>query len=219
MEHYNVTQTSPTSLHVEGLPDATKIVQLGDAKARRVGDLALHRSDLAFALECLDAIPQHNDVPIIQAALWRSAIVSYFKSFGDPGKRFQLDATQVYKGQPPEALQVFEFMKSLRNKHIVHDENTYKLFMVGAAINDGSKEHRVEKMLAMVHTYEVLSSESLHSFRFLVKYALKWITRQFDQCAELITAELERLPYNDLATRPSVTFQTPTVADVNKSRE
>lgn len=218
MESYKVTQTGPTTLHVEGLPDTVKIVRLDDAKAFRFGDLALHRSDLAFALECLEAIEQHNGTLLIQQALWQTAIVNYFKCFGDSRQRFRLNAPQVYKGQAPVAFEVFETLKALRDKHIAHDENAFKQCVVGAAINDDSKAYKIERGLAGTYTHDILSSESLSSFVLLVKRALDWVAIQVDECTTLITQELEQIPYEDLAAREAVSFVVPGMDDIGKPR-
>ena len=219
MEPYQVTQTSKSELHIEGLPDAVKLVSLDEPTARRVGDLALHRSDLNFALGCLETLDKlPEDQEVTSTALWRSAIVHYFKCFGDTGKRFQLDAKAVYKDRPPEALLAFEFFKGMRNKHIVHDENAYMQSAVGAAINDGTKGFKVEQIVALVHTFDVLNDNNRKNLRLLVQHAIDWTTIQFEECTARIARDLERLTYGELASRPTVQVKVPSVEDAMKPR-
>jgi hypothetical protein len=63
--------------------------------------------------------------PFQREAMWRSAIVHLLKCFGDHEARFSLQPRQVYRGEPPEAIENFEYFKGLRDKHLVHDENSY----------------------------------------------------------------------------------------------
>lgn len=137
MEHYSCTRTEG-GLHVEGFPDAVKLIKLDDHKARRVADLLLHQHDLEFADACLEAINKAPvDPPTIREALWRCAIVHFVKCFGSSAARFQLNREKIYKNEPPEAMQSFEYFKHLRDKHVVHDANSYSQSIPGAVLNRG----------------------------------------------------------------------------------
>ena len=219
MEPLGTTQIAPNSLHIEGVPDAVKLIKVDGPKARRLGDLALHRSDLNFTLECLEAM-EHlpEDQALIREALWRSAVIHYLKCFGDSQKRFQLDPTQVHKGCPPETHQAFEWFKSLRNKHIAHDENAYKQSAVGAAINAGNKSFKVEKIVSMALTFQVDSPANLRNLRLLTQRAVGWVVGQYDECAKVISDELEGVPYDDLAARPALQTHSPTIDDMHALR-
>jgi hypothetical protein len=83
----------PGGLHVEGFPEAAKVIRIEGPLARRLSDLSLHLGDLDFAGECLHAI---NGAPsdLIRHALWRSAVVHVLKCYGD-GARFQLQRDAV----------------------------------------------------------------------------------------------------------------------------
>lgn len=47
--------TAPTFIPISGIRDAVKLVRVDGPKARRLADLALHRSDIKFASTCLGA--------------------------------------------------------------------------------------------------------------------------------------------------------------------
>lgn len=69
----NPTQTGPDSFRIEGFPDGVKVITVDGAMGRRLGHLALHRSDLEFARLCLDAIERAPPVQeVLRTALWRS---------------------------------------------------------------------------------------------------------------------------------------------------
>ena len=66
MEYFPVKQTS-SGLHVEGFPDAEKLIKLKGKQAKRLADLKLHQSDLDFAHESLEAINRVLEGPLRQA--------------------------------------------------------------------------------------------------------------------------------------------------------
>ena len=112
MEHFSITKTAE-GFHIEGFPDAVKVLRLTGPKSQRLADLALHRADLDFALECLEAINHQPEEPyLMRQALWRSAVVHFMKCFGRSESRFSLDAKNVYKGDA-DASDPFEFFESL----------------------------------------------------------------------------------------------------------
>jgi hypothetical protein len=61
--------------HIEGYPDAVKVIRIEEPAARALSDLALHQDDLALSLEFLEVI---NRVPpgeeVMREGLWRAAI-------------------------------------------------------------------------------------------------------------------------------------------------
>jgi len=97
MEHFEISQQE-SSLHIEGFPDAVKVIAVEGGRSKRLADLALHKDDLEFADSCLDAINVSPEEPfVIREALWRSAIVHFMKCFGDSGARFQLSSVKILK--------------------------------------------------------------------------------------------------------------------------
>jgi len=55
MEHFEISQQE-SGLHIEGFPDAVKVIAVEGWRSKRLADLALHKDDLEFADSCLDAI-------------------------------------------------------------------------------------------------------------------------------------------------------------------
>ena len=219
MEHFGVTQQSPTALRIEGFPDAVKVVRLDGARARRLADLALHKADLDFAHACLREI---NDVPpepsVAREALWRSAILHVFKCFGDSTARFQLAPRKVLKHEPPEALVVFEYFKNLRNKHLVHDENSYAQGAPGAVLNGGDKPHKVEKIVCSVTRSQTLQQESYANLVLLVNRTQAWVIAEFDTLCIQLTDELEKKSYAELLAKEPLSFRPSSVHDVGTTR-
>jgi hypothetical protein len=108
-------------------------------QAKRFADLTLHRSDLQFAGSCLaELMNVPPDQTVIREALWRSAIVYFIKCFGESA-RFRLSIARIFKPEGPGAMIVFDHFRQLRNKHFIHDENSYAQSIPAAFLNDGTK--------------------------------------------------------------------------------
>ena len=204
---------------IEGISDAVKVVRIGGPKAKRLADLALHRADLDFAAACLANINRVPEEPLVlRQSLWRSAIVHYAKCFGTSASRFQLDAAAIYKANPL-AVENFDYFWDLRNKNIVHDENSYHQSIPGAALNDGSKAFKVEKIICFNAVAETLGQDNYNNLHLLISTALAWVTAQFDELCSLVTKELEAQPYETLFAREGIEYRTPHVQDVGRKRD
>jgi hypothetical protein len=205
--------------HIEGFPDAAKLLRLDGPKAKRLSDLCLHKSDLDFVAECLDAI---NQTPVsnavVRAALWRGAVIHFVKCFGDSKARFQLDAERIYKDRPPEAMLAFRFFRDLRNKHFVHDENSYAQSIPAAVLNKGDKAYKIEKIVCINHIADVLGQENWANLKRLSETAHNWVVAEFDALADLLTRELEAEPYDSLMQRATVEYRVPSVDEMSKRR-
>lgn len=129
--------------------------------------------------------------------LWRSAIMHYFKCFGG-GARVQLQAAQVYKQSPQDALGAFDFFKSLRNKHYVHDENAYQQCVVAAVIGDGKTYRKIAGIIPLVMTVKVCTDQHVETLLRLTRIALDWVISEGENCKMEVMQYLERLPPDQL---------------------
>ncbi len=218
MEHFSISKTE-SGLHIEGFPDAVKVITINGPEAKRVADLTLHKEDLEFADSCLDAINQIPETPVVaREALWRSAIVHFMKCFG-LSARFQLSAAKIYKGEPPEALMAFEYFKDLRNKHFVHDENSYAQSIPGAVINNGTKSYKIEKIVCFAAFGATLELGNYGNLKLLIEKARAWVVAEFDTLCKRLTADLEKESYEDLLARDSINYRVPTVDEISRGRK
>jgi len=218
MEHFEISQQE-SGLHIEGFPDAVKVIAVEGWRSKRLADLALHKDDLEFADSCLDAINVSPEEPfVIREALWRSAIVHFMKCFGDSGARFQLSSVKILKGELPEVSMAFEYFKDLRNKHFVHDENSYAQSLPGAILNSETKSYKIEKIVCFAAIIETLTQENYSNLKLLVQKSHSWVIAEFDQPCSALTTELEREPYESLLKRESLSFRAPTIDEIQKNR-
>jgi hypothetical protein len=216
MERLQILKTD-SGLHLEGFPDAVKVIRVDCPRAKRLADLALHKSDLEFAAMCLEAINQASEEPpVLRQALWRAAIVHFMKCFGDSA-RFQLSEKKIYKGNPT-ALTVFAYFKDLRNKHFVHDENSYAQSVPGAVLNNGRKSFKIEKIVCFNVFGDTLDQEGYDNLGLLVRDARAWVAAEVDALCESITADLEAKTHEDLLSRDAVTISGPKIEEIGKRR-
>ena len=217
MEHFSITKTGQR-FHIEGFPDAIKVLRITGPKSQRLANLALHKADLHFALECLTAINHAaEETYVLRQALWRSAIVHFIKCFGQSKSRFSLDPKKVYKGDTG-ALEPYRYFDSLRNKHLVHDENSYAQCLPGAVLNKKDMDHKIAKIIYLGVIGDTLNQDNYNNLHLLVTRAREWVVAQLDDLCAVLTSELEPKPYDELFALESMTYTAPGVDDVHKTR-
>ena len=217
MENIALTHNENT-FHIEGFPDAVKVLKIKGPKSRRLADLALHKMDLDFALECLETINHTPSEPyLLREVLWQTAIVRFIKCFGQSKARFSLDPQVVYKDDAG-ALGPYKFFLSLRNKNIAHDENSYSQCLPGAALNKDGMDHKIAKIICLSVAGTTLEQGNYNNLHLLATNARKWVTGQFDKICDILTAELEARPYNELLAMEGITYTAPAADDVHKPR-
>jgi len=218
MENFEISQKD-TGMHVEGFPDAVKVVLIESPDAIRLSDLALHKTDLEFADSCLAAINMVPEEPyVLREALWRSAIVHFLKCFGSSRARFRLTTDEVLQGEPLEAMEAFKYFKALRDKHLVHDENSYAQSIPGAVLNDGSKGYKIEKIVCLSAASVTLEQESFSNLKLLIGRTRSWVVQEFDKLCQNLTIELENETYADLSARKPMIYKVPTLDELHKNR-
>lgn len=203
---------------IHDIPGGVQVIELDGPIAKRLSDLALHKQDLEFAKECLNEINSPNgQTKPIRTSLWLSAIIHLIKCFGD-GARFQLSAEKILKGQPKEALDAFEYFKAIRNKHIIHDENSYAQSTPGAILNDGNKSYKVEKIICLLGIADTLNQDDYSNLFLLIDKSHEWVVTEFDLLCGQMKDQLEAQPYQILRARNPPTYKTPTLTEVYLKR-
>lgn len=219
MENFNIIKGT-SGFEIQGLPPGTELVKIDGQDAQRLGQLALHRADLAFAANCLAELGPCDASPnTLQLALWRCAIVHFLKCFQQSESRFRLNEKTVYKGQDPLALENFNYFVSFRNKHLVHDENAFAQAIPMAALSAAGTTYKIEKILCFCAIADVLSAESYNSLRRLVELARTWVEAESDRYCGMLTRTLEAESRESLRALERVAYQKPTVADMYTKRK
>jgi hypothetical protein len=217
MDHFEIT-CRENEWRIEGFPNAVKVIRITGPKGRRLADLALHKADLDFALECLAAINhQPGDSYVTRQAFWRSAIVHFMKCFGRNVSRFSLDAKKVYKSDD-DADEAFAFFSSLRSKHVVHDENSYAQCLPGAVLNKDGSDCKIAKIVCLGVIGDTLCQGTYNNLHLLSTRAREWVAAQFDELCAIVTAELESKAYDDLLAEDGMNYTPPAASDMHTGR-
>ncbi|MCI4680569.1 hypothetical protein K9U39_02350 [Rhodoblastus acidophilus] len=148
--------------------------------------------------------------------LWETAIVRFIKCFGQSEARFRLDPKASYDSDA--ALNSYKFFASLRNKNIIHDENSYTQCMPGAVLNKDGMSHKIAKIICLDVSGTTLEQDNYNNLHLLATDAQKWVSGQFDKLCDIITSELEAKPYVELFAMEGITYTAPAADGVHTSR-
>ena len=205
------------AFHIEGYPDAVKLIRLKGRKAKQLAHYAAHRSDLQAAKSYLDNM--RPDLPeAVNDALWRSAITTYIKCFtGNSVRDTKLRAKTIYKNVSVKMM-AYEHFEHLRNKHLEHDENALAQTIPCAAVNGGQKSHKIERVFANTFKFNIYDPGHYGNLQLLISEADQWIASAFEELAQIITAELEQESLDELLGREAVSFTVPTVGQIGIRR-
>lgn len=218
MDSINFSQEG-FSFQIEGYPDAVKVVRINGPKAKRLADLTLHRDDLDFAESCLNSMAVSPEDPIIiKEALWRMAVITFIKCFGNSASRSRLLSKKIYNSDPPEAFAAFKYFLSLRNKHFIHDENSYSQCTVGALLNNGNKSYNVEKIVCSSFVAGTFCEGNYNNLMLLIRRAKDWVITEFDELAALLTTDLEIKSYEELIDKEPIGYMVPHVGEIHGDR-
>lgn len=201
------------------VPDAHAIVKIDGRKASRAADLFLHRSDMEVAQRSINYI---NKIPqsemLVREALFRSAIIQLLKCFDGTGARSHLAVDKIFAGQPL-GREVFQHFKELRNRTIAHDENSHMQTIPVAVLNDGSKDHKVETVMSLGVSLQILDQDSFNNLATTVKFVFDWVAAEYEKLCLELKAELETKSYAELSSMSPAQYSKPKPEDVSKRRK
>lgn len=207
------------SLLPKEFPEAEKLIDVQEHPiSRQIGNLSLHRSDMHLAHYLLKQINKISDVEV-KLCLFNYSIIVFFKCFSENKSRSNLDYKKVYK--EPRAHEAFLFFKSLRDKHIAHDENPLYEVAVGAVLNKKSADHKIAKIISANKLVPMLNQDNYSNLDLLISKCVEWIEVEYESICNLLTAALEKTTYDDLFSYKELFFKHSTIApeDVHKSRK
>jgi hypothetical protein len=195
--------------------NALQPAQLSGHLAKRVADLSLHQYDLSFCERILKNygsrfVGEYND-PLL--ALWIAVTTKFFSCFRDSA-RSQLNENKVYKSNS-KALENFKLLLALRNKHIVHDENSHYGAYAFAWLEQDGDVRQVSTMVIVARIDPTLVA----AMRDLVERAQEYVHTAMGDAGEKLLAEVQAMTPEARAALPkSIYFPLPTDDDINQRR-
>jgi hypothetical protein len=207
------------SLGITGYPDGIDIRLVDGKIVKRFNDLALHELDLDSCIKILETVSQEKlalDHPLAEAAIL-AGIAKFIKCFGVSAARGQLNAKKIYK-DIPKAIEVFEYFKALRDKHVIHDENPMTMIASGIVINRPGADRKIADVIALPMVARVASKEQFEQLWNLAYIAREWVGTQITELANLIIEKYEAYSHQELMNLPPVKLYKHGTEVVGKNR-
>ncbi|WP_454561678.1 hypothetical protein [Mycobacterium haemophilum] len=204
--------------------ESARIAQVSDQQAEWFGHLTLHRHDLRTAtlfLDELDRLDSADDESHTTActALWIAAVVATIKCFDrTSAARDELDADTALGTNTPVRAD-FDHVKSLRNKHISHDENDWLRAVPVAIIDDPDGTPTVASFHGMVIHGESANADNIARLRRVIAKTMAWVEAEWNQQAEALLNDLRSRSKSDLAALPDVAGPLPNERSAGTRRQ
>lgn len=215
----NSAPATPSIFHIEGFPDAVKVITVRGPLAAQLADLALHLADLHCAHECLLGINKVQE-HFLREGLIVAALVRFYKCFGSSAARntVRLDPTLLF-GAHPNGLENYKFYKNVRDKHVAHDENSLSQAPIGAALNKREAPYKIAKVFSLAVNSGLVTQENFSNLTLLVDLAEKWVHAEIERISKDVTTELEAESYDALFARDELKISPVDLAAVGKNRK
>jgi hypothetical protein len=216
MEDIQIRQEGCTFV-IEGFPNAVKVFSITDERGKRLSDLALHKADLEYCLSCLNQINQNSN-NLIRRTLWEIAIIYFMKCFGNSESRFSLSFDKIFKNDngPKKA---FDYFKDLRNKHFIHDENSYSQSLTGVILNKETEEKKIAKIVTTIIESQTLEQDNYSNLTLLIQKTKEWVVSQYEELCEILTNEYEKTEYKELIKIDGIQVRIPTIDEKTRTRK
>jgi hypothetical protein len=200
-----------------------ELKQLSGSAAAEFAHLSLHHYDLASAREFLVELEQLTangaDPPMVACrAMWTAALISTIKCFDRTSRsRSGLNPNAVF-GESNPLRADFDHLKSLRDKHVAHDDNDWLRAIPLALIEQPEGSPSIASIHALVMRGEVVNADNISRLRSVTGTALQWVAAEWTVQAERLRSWLATLTPAELAALPDVAGQMPNDASVQVTR-
>jgi len=201
-------------LHIEGYPDARRVVKLATPAAKRLAALRLHQVDLGLCEKLMQFLCNIDQADLSEA-LWTAILTKFFSCFGDSKARAALHPTKVYKGIP-DALTAFRFFENIRNKHVVHDENNYRLSTTAVVLGDNSE---VQDILSFAVDSFYRNEETSQTLYNLIDRTRKFVESEIASTLKKIFTEVNTMTPSEREQLPELSYRVPVSGDEGKTRK
>lgn len=184
--------------------------------AQRVAALSLHHFDISFCERILNEhhskfVNEYNDLSL---ALWISVITKFMSCFQYSKARPPLDPQNVF-GANSTTLQDFQLIRAMRDKHVVHDENSHYNAAAFAWIKPNGDVYGVGPMIAVARIDPTL----VEKIRNLVARAQDYIQNEMEEAGKELLDQVQAMSLDERTTLPKgVYFVLPSEDDINKTR-
>jgi hypothetical protein len=216
--------TKNVQLDLRQHPNPAKAIAIPEHLAAPLVNLALHRTDLSRAHECLVELQSNYPVPegtwmgTVARALFNAALGSTMKCFQHSDSRTEkLDATTIVGADTSDPVRAaFDLLKKLRNKHVLHDENDWMQAIPLAIVAQPGYAPVVSDIDCLV--MEGNDTAHIGQLAEVVDVALAWVNKKMDAQTEVIRADLSARSYAELNALPEPSGTVPFTGSIGRRR-
>lgn len=224
LEYAPETETAEQFLRQQH-PSAVGFFRVKGVKEKQLGNLALHHRDLLYSTHCLASLKRVDDDPVgddhhiglMQESLWRGAVIYFVKCFGHNASRSTLNHTRIFLTQDRKTR--FKFFSSLRDKHLVHDENAYTNYSVVLVINPEPSGEKIAAVGCLRSTSFVRTAERVAELYDLVDVTRRWVRVEMDKLKASIKADYESKTRMELLSLEKIRIAPVLWSDVHGRRQ
>lgn len=208
------------NIHIDGYPNAQRIVKMPkEPFGKQLADLRLHQSDLIFCEQAIQKYRSFIKTPenTLDIDVYLTAILAkYFICFKKSKGRESLNKINIFSNNHM-ALQAFDYFESLRDKHIIHDENPLNLSITSIILGENNKVIDVFSLMISAHFGEDPGAENLHN---LIVDTLKYVNFEIDKCLSKCFEWLNTISTEELKNYPDLKTDWPDTSQViGKTRD
>ena len=210
-------------LHVEGYPTAKRVCKIPKPLAESLAALRLHEADLNDCHNRMQQLgglgkPNENesfDQFKLREAIFIAILVKFYSCFTSAKSyRFPLSENTIYK-KTPHALENFTFVKNLRNKHVVHDENNCNSSTTCAVFDENNLLIDIVSINARYYP----GFDFYQNLFELIEDARKYVSDQIIQALSRLFDEVKAVSADECSQWPDLQLSFPTPTDLAKSRD
>jgi hypothetical protein len=200
--------------------DEAHLYPIRHESARRWVDLTLHQTDLQTTLGWLELLIHRHTQPTPEAhALWTAALVTFFKCFQRSKNRVELDAKVVFANEPEEGRAEFSVLRALRDKTVVHDENSYTQGTVVMSVsNPGGPVARAGKPYVISFHASTLDDAHISNLRLLTLASIAYVNAAAVEVSAEVEAYVRSASRADIVASGPYTYTAPSPDTAHKSR-
>ncbi len=206
------------NFHIDGYPYATSLKKIPPTPfGSHLADLRLHQLDMIFcknAFQKFGTLLSSTDYSLELDIYWIAILTKFYSCFKKSKARTALKKQDVFKNDM-NALQAFNSLEAMRDKHIVHDENPLNTSISCVVLGDCNKIIDVFSLMMKAHHPDNGTAQNLYN---LIDHTIKYVNFEIDKCIKECFKWLENLSPSVLEKMSNVET-TWSGTDVYKTRE
>jgi hypothetical protein len=202
----------------------TALRQLGHTRSldlpetRLLADLYSVWYDFDLAVTCLDRLIQLLSVetsepdPILQHAMWTTAVVHYTRCFTS-GQRQRVLTSATISRHLPQQSELHQWLMDLRNKHLAHDESLAWQFNGVVNVWEMPDGRRLAQAGASAVTLIAVDPQLATAAREHMVTVGDLLKDRIEKARRRCSEAIAKMPLDEVLTLPDVDLKVPTTPE------